>query len=58
MAALLLAGAFAVEKTTSLPVWQLLLIYLMPYLVVGYDVIAEAVEGLFHGELFNEDFLM
>lgn len=58
VAALLLAGAFAVEKTTGLPVWQLLLIYLMPYLVVGYDVIAEAVEGLFHGELFNEDFLM
>lgn len=58
VAALLLAGAFAVEKTTSLPVWQLLLIYLMPYLLVGYDVIAEAVEGLFHGELFNEDFLM
>lgn len=58
VAALLLAGAFAVEKTTSLPVWQLLLIYLMPYLIVGYDVIAEAVEGLFHGELFNEDFLM
>ena len=58
VAALLLAGAFAVEKTTSLPVWQLLLIYLMPYLIVGYDVIAEAVEGLFHGKLFNEDFLM
>lgn len=58
VAALLLAGAFAVEKTTSLPVWQLLLIYLIPYLIVGYDVIAEAVEGLFHGELFNEDFLM
>ena len=57
-AAVLLAGAFAVEKTTSLPVWQLLLIYLIPYLLVGYDVIAEAVEGLFHGELFNEDFLM
>lgn len=58
VAALLLAGAFAVEKTTSLPVWQLLLIYLIPYLIVGYDVISEAVEGLFHGELFNEDFLM
>lgn len=58
VAALLLAGAFAVEKTTSLPVWQLLLIYLIPYLIVGYDVISEALEGLFHGELFNEDFLM
>ena len=58
VAALLLAGAFAVEKTTGLPVWQLLLIYLIPYLIVGYDVISEALEGLFHGELFNEDFLM
>lgn len=58
VAALLLAGAFAVEKTTSLPVWQLLLIYLIPYLIVGYDVISEALEGLFHGGLFNEDFLM
>ena len=35
VAALLLAGAFAVEKTTSLPVWQLLLIYLIPYLIDG-----------------------
>ncbi len=57
-AAVLLAGAFATEKTLDLPVWQLLLIYLAPYLLVGYDVIAEAAEGLFHGELFNEDFLM
>lgn len=57
-AAVLLAGAFAVEKTLALPTWQLLLVYLVPYIIVGYDVIAEAVEGLFHGELFNEDFLM
>lgn len=57
-AALLLAGAFAVEKTANLATWQLLLVYLIPYLLIGYDVIAEAVEGLFHGEVFNEDFLM
>ena len=57
-AAALLAGAFTAEKVLSLQVWQLLLLYLIPYLLIGYDVIAEAVEGLFHGELFNEDFLM
>ena len=57
-AAVLLVAAFAVEKTAALPTWQLLLIYLIPYLIAGYDVIAEAMEGLFHGELFNEDFLM
>ena len=57
-ATLLLVGAAVVEKTMGLPTWQLLLVYLIPYLLVGYDVIAEAVEGLFHGKMFNEDFLM
>ena len=57
-AAVLLVAAFVVEKTAALQTWQLLLIYLVPYLIAGYDVIAEAAEGLFHGELFDEDFLM
>lgn len=57
-AAVLLVAAFVVEKTAALQTWQLLLIYLVPYLIAGYDVIAEAFEGLFHGELFDEDFLM
>ena len=57
-AAVLLAAAFVVEKTAALQTWQLLLIYLIPYLIAGYDVIAEAFEGIFHGELFDEDFLM
>ena len=33
-------------------------LYLLPYLLVGYDVLWEAVEGVFHGELFDENFLM
>lgn len=57
-ASVLLAAAVVVEKTANLAVWQLLLVYLVPYLVVGYDVIAEAAEGLLQGEAFNEDFLM
>ncbi len=56
--AVLLAGAFAAERMLNLPLWEVLLIYLIPYLLTGYDVLAEAAEGLFHGELFNEDFLM
>lgn len=55
---MLLAAAVVVEKTANLEVWQLLLVYLIPYFVVGYDVIAEAAEGLLQGEAFNEDFLM
>lgn len=56
--AVLLAVAALVEHTVQLPVWQMLLIYLVPYLVVGYDVVGEAFEGICHGEVFDEDFLM
>lgn len=54
----MLAGAALVEHTVQLPVWQMLIIYLVPYLVVGYDVVGEAFEGICHGEVFDEDFLM
>jgi Cd2+/Zn2+-exporting ATPase len=56
--ALLLVGAIWIEKYWQLPTWQLLLIYLIPYLLVGHDTLKEAVEGLIHGEAFNEHFLM
>ncbi len=58
VSAMLLAGAVAVEKSFDLPMWQQLLLFLVPYLIVGYDVIAEAVESALHGEVFNEDLLM
>lgn len=54
----MLAVAALVEHTVQLPVWQMLLIYLVPYLVVGYDVVGEAIEGICHGDVFDEDFLM
>ena len=54
----MLAVAALVEHTVQLPVWQMLLIYLVPYMVVGYDVVGEAIEGICHGEVFDEDFLM
>ena len=54
----MLAVATLVEHTVQLPVWQMLIIYLVPYWVVGYDVVGEAFEGICHGEVFDEDFLM
>lgn len=57
-AAALLAVATVVENSLGLPTWQLLLVYLVPYLIAGYDTIGEAIEGVMHGEPFNEDFLM
>ena len=58
ISALLLAGAIIIEKTTHLPTWQLLLVYLVPYLVAGWGTLREAAEGIAHGEVFNEHFLM
>ncbi len=57
-ASVLLCAAVWVEHNTRLAVWQLLLVYLVPYLVAGYDVVGEAVEGICHGEALDEDFLM
>ena len=54
----LLIAAVIVEKTISLPTWQLLLVYLIPYLLIGAGTLKEAAEGLAHGDPFNEHFLM
>ena len=54
----LLAAAVIIEKNTDLPQWQLLLVYLVPYLLIGHDTLKEAVEGLLNGDAFNEHFLM
>lgn len=58
VAAVLLVVVVGVEHTGQLAVWQLLLVYLVPYLVAGYDVVGEAIEGLCHGEALDEDVLM
>ncbi len=55
---MLLAVAVFIEKTCNLPTWQLLLIYLVPYLLIGHETLKEAAEGLAHGDAFNEHFLM
>ncbi len=54
----LLGVAVWVEHTFKLSTWQLLLVYLVPYLLIGHDTLKEAAEGLVHGEAFNEHFLM
>lgn len=58
LSALLLAAAALAEHTLGLPRWQLLLLYLVPYLTAGYGVLREAGEGLVKGEPLDEDFLM
>ena len=54
----LLVAAVLVEKNLNLTTWQLLLVYLVPYLLVGHETLHEAIEGVMEGEAFNEHFLM
>lgn len=56
--ALLLVAAVLIEKNCGLETWQLLLVYLVPYLLVGRETLGEAWEGIMRGEAFNEHFLM
>ena len=54
----LLIAAVLVEKNLNLSTWQLLLVYLVPYLLIGHETLHEAWEGITHGDAFNEHFLM
>lgn len=58
LSAALLGVAVLVEKKCDLSVWQLLLVYLIPYLIAGYDTLLEAGEKIVKGDFFDEDFLM
>ena len=55
---ILLIAAVLVEKYCNLSTWQLLLVYLVPYLFIGFETLKEATEGLVHGNALNEHFLM
>ena len=56
--AALLIAAVLIEKCCTLATWQLLLVYLVPYLLIGRDTLGEAAEGIVKGDIFNEHFLM
>ncbi len=56
--AILLVGAVLIEKNFELETWQLLLVYLVPYLLIGHETLGEAWEGITEGDVFNENFLM
>ena len=58
VASVLLVAAVIIEHKCNLSTWQLLLIYLVPYLVAGFDTLKEAAESLAHGEALDENFLM
>lgn len=57
----LFAGIFIADKAgalRTLPRPVLLVFYLIPYLIIGYDVLRKAVVNILHGNAFDESFLM
>ena len=50
--------AVCIERNYNLATWQLLLVYLIPYLLIGHETLGEAAEGIAKGDMFNENFLM
>ena len=58
MTAALLLGAWLLTQSVPLPIWGQLIVYLIPYLLIGHDVLGEAWEGIREGDPFDEDFLM
>ena len=57
-ATLLLIGASVLTGHVEMPLWAQLLVFLVPYLIVGWDTLKEAAEGLARGEALDEHFLM
>ena len=58
VSAVLLGAAFLIQKTVDAPFWVYLLIYLVPYFTVGYDVLIKSARNIAHGDVFDENFLM
>ena len=45
-------------KMEGLPGWAVLIIFLIPYGIIGYDVVKRALVNISHGQVFDENFLM
>ena len=57
-ALMLLAGVILLDKLASLPQWAMIVLYLVPYFVIGYDILWKALKGIKNRQVFDENFLM
>lgn len=57
-ALMLLAGVILLDKLASLSQWAMIVLYLVPYFVIGYDILWKALKGIKNRQVFDENFLM
>lgn len=58
VSAVLLAGIMIITKLVDINKWIQFVLYLVPYLIIGYDILKKALKGIFKGQIFDENFLM
>lgn len=58
VALVLLAGVILLDKLALLPQWAMIVLYLVPYFVIGYDILWKALKGVKNRQVFDENFLM
>lgn len=58
VALVLLAGVILLDKLALLPQWTMIVLYLVPYFVIGYDILWKALKGIKNRQVFDENFLM
>ena len=58
VAAVLVAVLWIIEEQVELANWLSFLLYLVPYLVIGYDILKKAIKGICNRQVFDENFLM
>ena len=55
---ILLALVWTADELIEFNVWTRLALYLVPYFIIGYDILKKAIKGIFKGQVFDENFLM
>ena len=58
ISAVLLAALMIITHFVEMNVWLQLVLYLIPYGIIGYDILRKAGLGIYHKEVFDENFLM
>lgn len=58
ISAVLLAALMIITHFIEMNVWLQLVLYLIPYGIIGYDILRKAGLGIYHKEVFDENFLM
>lgn len=58
ISSVLLVALMITSKLVQLNKWLKFVLYLVPYLIIGYDILKKAIKGIAKGQVFDENFLM